>query len=250
MGYHARFFVPALPAVAVAAAAGWDAVAPRFVETRARWTIWIAAMVALYWLGAVEHGGPRSPDRLPWPAYLAPVAITAWLVSRRERGRTSVSGLDALLVAGAACSLGALPFDVDRPRADAEYVARSGGQVTTVRGIDDLERCLPNISTVYHSEVGVPGMVFPDAKVVDLSGLMSREIALERIPFDALCDRDRPEAIFLPHKNYVAKNLEIQQSACLKRYTRVVRLSSSPLYVRSDLAPAFSACARDVAAFQ
>ncbi|HVR18457.1 MAG TPA: hypothetical protein VMS65_02130, partial [Polyangiaceae bacterium] len=108
----------------------------------------------------------------------------------------------------------------------------------------------PNVSTLYHSEIGVPGLVLPHARIVDLAGLMSRSIALDRPRFDAYCSRDRPEVVFLPHRNYAEQNREIAASACLRGYTRVIGRSSSPLYVRNDLAAAFDGCARDVARFR
>jgi hypothetical protein len=55
--------------------------------------------------------------------------------------------------------------------------------------------------------------------------------------------RDRPPAIFLPHKNYRDLNEEIAQSHCLGGYRRVVERSSSALYVRRDLYPRFHVCA-------
>ena len=79
---------------------------------------------------------------------------------------------------------------------------------------------------------------------------MSNRIALEHPRFDDECRVEAPEIIFLPHKNYVALNREIAQGACIRNYTLAVRRSSSPLYVRNDLAPSFLACARDSTRFR
>ncbi|HTU60770.1 MAG TPA: hypothetical protein VMF89_20100, partial [Polyangiales bacterium] len=65
-----------------------------------------------------------------------------------------------------------------------------------------------------------------------------------RVTFDSACQRDRPEGLFLPHRVYVGLNEEIQRSACIKDYVRVVEESSSPLYVRKDLYPRYAACDR------
>lgn len=116
-------------------------------------------------------------------------------------------------------------------------------EVTSFRGIFDVKRCLPELSTMYHSEVGVPGLLFPDARLVDLAGLQSESLFREPSTFDAACAADRPEALFLPHQNYASLNERIQTSKCLENYLRVVERSSSPLYVRADLAPRFLACA-------
>ena len=95
---------------------------------------------------------------------------------------------------------------------------------------------------MYHSEMGVPGLALYRMRVVDLAGLLSTDIALHGLRFEERCRAEHPEAIFLPHKNYRALNAEIAASPCFADYVQVVRRSSSPLYVRADLASDFLAC--------
>jgi hypothetical protein len=251
MGYRARFYVPAFIPIALAAAFG----APSALTTPRSWrvlglSLWAVAIIVAYATGAVSNQRSLAADRVGWASYIAHVAIAGWLwfsTELAEAERPVLLGAVSLFVLGLIAA--------QLPRwgpllGDRRFLEKSSASVTTTRGIFDVERCLPNTKTLYHSEIGVPALVLPDARVVDLVGLMSRDIALEQPKFDTFCQRDRPEAIFLPHKNYAALNREIQASACLREYTRMVRQSSSPLYVRNDLAPAFRGCARDVVQWQ
>jgi hypothetical protein len=94
--------------------------------------------------------------------------------------------------------------------------------------------------------MGVTGLVLPDATLVDLVGLLSRETVLDGRPFEAYCSEDAPEAIFLPHRNYAQLNAEIVASHCLRDYRRALGNSASPLFIRRDLFAPFMQCARDV----
>jgi hypothetical protein len=244
MGYRARFFLPALVPLLFGAAAGWDAFLARCSSRAlaAGLGVWAVIAVSAYGLHFVEGDHGAALDRVSMVAYLTAIAATAaaFVVARRR----ATSEYVALAVLVPLTMVGLPPVWSARC-SDADYLARSSAAVTTVRGLSDLARCLPTIEQLYHSEIGVPGLVLPDARIVDLAGLMSKEIGIERPPFDHYCLRDQPEAIFLPHKNYVALNREILASQCLRDYTRVVKDSSSPLYIRNDLAPAFLACATD-----
>jgi hypothetical protein len=251
MGYRARFYAPALIPLALAAALGARRALAEPRSRRLVWLVaWALALAVAHGFGIVASASSSPLERIPWQAFLAELVLAGWLVlsgeAKRGDGATG-SVAFALFLLGIVV---ALPPRRAELANDRELVVKSSAEVTTTRGIFDVERCLPAAATVYHSEIGVPGLVLPRARIVDLAGLMSREIALERPPFDAYCSRDRPEAIFLPHRNYVEQNREIVASACLREYTRVVRRSSSPLYVRNDLVAAFGSCARDVAAFR
>jgi hypothetical protein len=249
MGYRGRFYVPASVPLALAAARG----APRALATKSRrrflwFGLWAAGVMVLYASGLISSSKSSALEEVRWPAYTAQLLLAGWLVFSRElvaAERPSSAIALVLFVAGVFTSF--LPRNIALLR-DREFLKRSSAMVTTTRGIFDIERCLPPTLTVFHSEIGVPGLVLPNARVVDLVGLMSREIAIERPLFETLCSRERPEAIFLPHRNYMKLNAEA--SACLANYTRMVRHSSSPLYVRKDLAPGFSRCSRDVARWQ
>ena len=64
---------------------------------------------------------------------------------------------------------------------------------------------------------------------------MSPELARGEITVGEVCERERPDAIFLPHRNYVRLNDQLKGSGCLDDYVKVVKRSSSPLHVRKDL---------------
>lgn len=202
MGYRARFYLPALIPLALAAASAWP-------ELRARWSLRVLAPVALAWVGLIAIGhrvGLVDPEKEASPSRPLP---------------TSFAELS-----------------------DDAFVARSIGEVRSLRGLAEVARCLPDVAQVYHSEIGALGLVLPDARIVDLAGLMSKHIAFDHPAFDSYCLSDRPEVLFLPHRNYAALNHEIARGACIGQYTRVVERSSSPLYIRSDLAERFLRCAR------
>jgi hypothetical protein len=251
MGYRARFYLPAVIPLALAAAAEWDALAAR--RTKLQTLLFLtaagAAIAAGYHSGAIENGEGAALDRVAELAYFVPLAMVVVLVLGMIR-RAYPFALALSAVLAAAGAIAAEPPRIGSPLSDAEYLTRSAAEVTTFRGLSDLARCLPGVRQVYHSEIGVLGLTLPDARVVDLVGLMSTELALSHPPFDAYCLRDRPEALFLPHRAYTRLNREIAESQCLRDYVRVVRVSSSPLYIRQDLAPAYLGCARDIGPWQ
>lgn len=292
MGYHARFYLPAVVPLTLAAAAGWDALAARWTARPliAVWLAWGVVAVVLSLAGVVAGPTNGASESVAPIAYVVPAFMVALMLANgriydglhavaRASGRahdveselgesrrsSSVPGVANdtqrddraaffLHVALLAVPLLALRFSVPckwpHELSDRRFLARSSAEVTTVRGLDDVARCLPDVHTLYHSEIGVPGLVLPNARIVDFAGLMSKDIAFGHASFDELCLRDRPEAIFLPHKNYVRQNREVTESRCLRAYSEVVRRSSSPLYVRSDLAPRFLSCATSVARWQ
>lgn len=249
MGYRARFYMPAVVSLALAALLGWQKARARIRPTEAisAWLVWAASVFAAYALGSVERG--RSAlEGVPFGAYAVALILGVLLCDAlRPTPRLSARGATW-------ASIGALGFGaacLHAPRwphaslADAAFLRRASAEVTTTRGLFEVARCIAGPQTLYHSEIGVPGLVLPDWRVVDLVGLMSKELAQHRPPFDEYCLRDRPAVLFLPHKNYRALNEEIRESACLREYTLAVADSSSPLYIRSDLSPAFNACRRD-----
>ena len=256
MGYRARFLVPAVIPLALAAASSWDRFRERVsVRVRAIGLLTWGTLLLLGYLSGTIASGHDSPlERVRWPAYVVNILLWAHLafsqVASIRAPRTRAMRLGMILIILAAGTAAALPPELTRWLRDAEYVERSSREVTTTRGLSDLRRCLPRIRQLYHSEIGIPGLVFADARVVDLAGLMSPEITLAHAPFDAYCLRDKPEALFLPHRNYALLNQEILGGHCIVDYTRVVARSSSPLYIRNDLVTRFRACARDLTQWQ
>jgi len=249
MGYRARFYLPAIVPLAFAALLGWQQARARTQPAAAfrAWLVWAAGIFLAYALGGVERG--RSAlEGVPFGAYAAALVLGVLLCDGlRQTPRLSARGATwasiGALAFGAACLQA--PRLPHAPLADDAFLRRASAEVTTTRGLFEVARCIAGPETLYHSEIGVPGLVLPDWRVVDLVGLMSNELARHRPPFDEYCLRDRPAVLFLPHKNYRALNAEIRKSACLREYTLAVQDSSSPLYIRSDLSPAFNACRRD-----
>jgi hypothetical protein len=70
---------------------------------------------------------------------------------------------------------------------------------------------------------------------VDLDGLLNEAITLHGARFATLCERDRPEAIFVPNESYPELRREVLESDCLRHYRPVDADPSSPLRVREDL---------------
>lgn len=235
MGYRARFYVPALVPLCLATSRAWVDAAVRPARAVPFLLGWVVCMVVAVQLGWAPSGEGFFLTMLPWPTYAMLVGAVVLAVSWPGRPLA----IAACLLLGTALWI---PLDHAALRSDTEVLHRHDREVTTARGIGDVARCLPPGSTVYHSEMGVPGLALYRMRVVDLAGLLSTDIALHGLRFQERCSADRPEAIFLPHKNYQALNAEITATPCFADYVRVVQRSSSPLYVRSDLAAAFLAC--------
>jgi hypothetical protein len=243
MAYHARFYLPALVPLTLGAIAAASAYRERArpAVTVAFVVVYAGAVYLLYRTHAVYGARDAFDVRVPGGLYAGYVAAAA-LVLLAARLRWAVLLVPVPLLASAAMCLG-FPSQLAF-RSDRTLIARHVERYTTWRGIGAVQACLPEPLGLYHTEIGVPGILFPDSTVTDLAGLMDRRFARGDADFDARCQHDRPEVIFLPHRNYKAQRAAIEGGACLRDYQRVVSDSSSPLYVRRDLAPAFVACAR------
>ncbi len=248
MGYHGRFYLPALPFLLLAAAGSWATFERGAVRQRAFALLWLLAAGIAYGLGAVETHRLGLHQALPWTVWLAWSAALILLVT----GPRGLPWLQRGIPAAAALAAVALypPTAGFQLKSDAAILRQHAGEFTTVRGIYDLRRCLPDLHTLYHSEMGIPGLLFPDARVVDLVGLLSNAVALEHEDFETMCQRDRPEAIFLPHRGYATLRARIEASPCFRNYQRMVDQSSAPLYVRRDLAQRLLSCAREIQRWQ
>ncbi|MCA9705668.1 MAG: hypothetical protein KDK70_07465 [Myxococcales bacterium] len=247
MGYRGRFYVPGLVPLVMAAARADEAFARRG-HPRAT----LGLLLALGLATAVAYTQdwiptPRDEDlgQLHWASYAGLGLGAAWLLLRPRAAARP--WLDALVVGALATGsvLGWKPPMRPAVRSDAVILRVHARQFTTVRGLFDVARCLPEAKNVYHSEMGVTGLVLLRTRVVDLVGILSDHL-LRGDDFEAMCERDRPEAIFLPHANYRELNAEIRRSPCFASYRRVVDRSASPLHVREDLAEPFLRCATEV----
>lgn len=244
MGYLGRFYAPGVVGLSMGAARSWD----RFIEEtpiRRRvgfLTVWLGGVVLLWFFGLLLVGDGAPSSTRVVAVFLALGASFVWLLL----GKVPSSPWRMGLVATLGFSLGACswrPPEMPALSSDDEIVEKHVKSVTSFRGIYDVKRCLPQIEHLYHSEVGVPGLLFPRTRVVDLAGLQSRGHGTRRGSFQARCDADRPEVIFLPHRNYAKLNAEIASAACFLDYKPAVDRSSSPLHVRNDLYDEFMKCA-------
>jgi hypothetical protein len=206
-----------------------------------------AAFVAYHWFSTIDVMGMHGRFYVPAQPLLAVSAargieMLAARASALTRAELPMAALLLAIVGGSSASR----LNAERLRipSDEDYLVRQAETTTVHRGLDTLRACFGDRLHAYHSEIGLIGLRLLRGKVTDLAGLMSEEWAF-RAPgsFDVLCERDSPEAIFLPHRNYAGLNREVTASRCLSRYEKVVSQSSSPLYVRRDLATRFHACA-------
>lgn len=249
MGYRARFYLPAVVALGMAAARSWDAFVAR-ERAGTRWptvamvVLWIAAVVVGYWTKTLPTHEGFFISQVPWVAYAGTMLAAAFVVLWLPGGSPGLGPWVVTVALGAGLVGWKPPGKVDAPN-DRQVMHRHARQVTTVRGIFDVARCLPADRSVYHSEMGVTGLVLLDRRVVDLAGIVSRGPGIDREPFQVACQRDQPAAIFLPHRNYRRLNAEIEASACFSDYARAVKRSSSPLYVRREFFDGFMACATE-----
>jgi hypothetical protein len=246
MGMHGRFFVPAMPLLVLASARGLQQPLGPGTARAAALLVGVAyaALAILLWTGdalPTKFVLDRIPRVLQAVLVVASFALFASVALPRIRRHLAL-GVPLALALGA---LTLVQPAAIRALSDEDFLALHTSRYTVYRGLDVLRACFGPRIHVYHSEVGLPGLRFQEGKVTDLAGLLSPAWLFRRTSFDAECTREKPEAIFLPHKNYVALNREILGSRCIADYERVVAKSSSPLHVRRDLLPRFRACARN-----
>ncbi len=225
MGLHARFFAPALPWLALAAS-----------DHRSRRAL-VAVVGGLAVVLVFAVGLDALPPDQGWAiGRVSPWSTAAWVVAvlvaaapgpAWPGGRLSLVASAGLL--GIALGDGRLP---DRVPDDDGYAAALSGEVTSWRGAERLRRCVGEDLSLFHSEIGVLGVMFPDARITDLGGLMTPAAQLDDL--SALCDARAPDAIFLPHRNYRRLNARLAQSGCILGYTQVTEGGSSPLWLRDD----------------
>ena len=244
MGMHGRFYAPAMPLLILAAArAGEPANAPYGLRPA---VLAAAGFLAIFAVLTFSHSFPsgRLETAPKFLRVLAGAGGTALLLSRGQ-ARAQLGVVIGVLAIGVVGSLSLIRKDRLRLRSDDEFLALQTARTSVYRGLDTLRACFGERADVYHSEVGLPGLRFPEGKVGDLAGLFRPDWLFETRSFERSCSEERPYAIFLPHRNYVAKNRELLSSRCLRRYTRVVGDSSSPLYVRRELVKRFRKCAAE-----
>jgi hypothetical protein len=245
MAYHARFLLPALVPIAIAAKLAW----PEFVATGSPWrrtlpviAAWPALGIYAYTRGQIESQGANDPaswiDPRAYAAFGVPTLIL--LCSVALTGRARAAALISIPLVALAL------FVVPLPRLpevlDDEHIEQRAALQWP--GLSEVKRCLAEPMHIYHSELGLPGVLFLGSRITDLSGLMNPRIALGMAAFDEDCQRDPPEVFFLPHRDYRHFNESIAASSCLRLYARVESTApfSSPLYVRRDKFREFKRC--------
>jgi hypothetical protein len=240
MGMHGRFYVPVLPLLVLAASRGeaLHAGARRRSISAGLYLLLVAALFAAKW---PQVGDLHGDENLTVAYYTLGTLAAVCLLALEPRVLAPAA---ALLLQAAACTVS---FEPSRRvlYSDRTLLAKHEARYSVYKGLETLRDCFGDAIHVYHSEVGVVGLRFEHGTVTDLAGLLSRDWLFRRVTFDAACQRDRPEGLFLPHRVYRALNQEIQNSACLRGYVRVVEESSSPLYVRADLHARYADCAAD-----
>jgi hypothetical protein len=247
MGYHARFLMPALLPVVLAASEAWpDFAASAAYKLRALpvligWPVlgWIAIRYQL-----VEAQGVDDP--VGWIStgqYLAySVPILCLFLAPLLRGDWPRYATVAVpTVALAMCA--ALPWAWPSVFGD-DAIERATAQGWP--GLAEVKRCIPEPTHMYQTELGLPGVMFLQSRITDLSGLMNRDIAFGDYDFDSNCLNDPPEVFFMPHRTHRRLNERVANGRCIQGFVRVedVPASSTPLYIRRDLLPAFERCVR------
>lgn len=209
MGLHGRFFAPAVP---------WLIVAVREVRATPLGLLWAVAVAVAFQFGAIPGDEGWAIGRVSpwtWAAFglgTAAACFRPWLLP--------------VLVTLASVGLGSFAA----PLEDRALAMRLRSGTASWQGMGQAVRCVGRDSHAFHSEIGLPGVQF--RRVTDLGGLM----APFDEPFNGLCERHRPELIWLPHRNYVRKRAEAESSACLTEgYREVTTTTAAPLWVRNDL---------------
>lgn len=109
-----------------------------------------------------------------------------------------------------------------KDRSDDHYLAKRSRELPLLEwsqaltDISHLVSNLPKGTVVAMSEVGYPGAVASQVKIVDLSGLNDWEMVHHAFSADALFDR-RPEFIWMPHSHYTKQIASIISDPRFKR---------------------------------
>ncbi len=180
MGAAARYYVPFLAPVTVAAAwmadTSWREGAFSGIKLRPALVAGLLAVLGLRGLAEYLNHSAKVHPRAISTAYAQPVLVTA---------------------------------------AAAPLPEKSWWRVITLIGTG-LVRPLPAGSTIAASEVGYIGAVAPRVNVIDLAGLNDSEIALHGFDMDRFLDR-KPALIWFPHSDYTGQRYAMLCSPRLLR---------------------------------
>jgi hypothetical protein len=245
MAAHCRFYAPALPFFFTAALRGQLVVSATWKKVSLVLSGVGASGVALY---AFRHGWVET--RLlrfglahQYIHYFVGTTLVGALLLC-PRGLQKWAVLAASLVIAAHQILATAPpvaGVTSDAEADLAVYSTNSGQV----GIEVILRCFEEPLQIMHSELGIPGVLFPESRILDFTGLANPAVVHETFDFEQVCNTDRPEFIFRPHPTHERLNRNLDASPCFaSRYVRVKprRHTSCPLYVRKDLLAKFVAC--------
>lgn len=258
--YHGRFYAPCLPFVFAAALRGL----PHLDTLRRQLTLlgWglasVAVFVLAYSLDGIENERGYGPDIVSFEEYvryLVGVPAVALIVllpaaARAVRRQLDDRWLRVFVPAAAGVLLSAVQTSRTLP-AELSVVSDDVSNLKTIFShtadvnMDVLHRCFSEPVTLTHSEIGLPGVLFMESKVIDFTGLANPKIVAGTFDFEAMCEGEQPEFIYRPHVSHKALNQVLDQSPCLAAgYTRVKlpRRSSCPLHVRNDLLDQYQKC--------
>lgn len=230
MGHLSRFYVPALVPIWIAAALSYETF---LRERRARLTLALLASYLALYVALARLDTALRIDILLRHVHFYPYLATCCVMLLAPFSRPLV----AAGMLGATLWLGAgwlYPVRSPRIEDDRSILLRQIAPRRTFRGLSRLRERI-EVRALFHTDMGAPGVLFPEARVVDLDGLLNEDITLHGARFAALCERDRPEAIFVPNESYPELRREVLESECLRDYRPVDADPSSPLRVRADL---------------
>lgn len=252
--YHARFYAPALPLLFAAALRGVPQLnTPRRQAAAFAFGLFAALVLWLaYARGWIENAGGYGPDivtPLEYARYLAGVPALAlvlalrtgsWARLQRRLPIALAGGMAALQVASTLpSSWGIVSDELSNTNTIESHTADVG--------IDVIRRCFAQPFQMTHSEIGLPGVLFLESRIIDFTGLANRKVIDGSFDFETLCTDERPEFVYRPHWTHRALNRRLDDSACLaENYTQVPlpRRASCPLLVRNDLLGRYTACSQ------
>jgi len=104
-----------------------------------------------------------------------------------------------------------------RWRLDVHKHATRGGPRGYWFAVDEI-MALPDDAVIATTEVGMPGVLAPNKRIVDLAGLNERTLAQH--PFDAewVLRQYWPDVLYMPHEHYKRMTRDLKTSAAFKNY--------------------------------